>query len=143
MKIAIGSDHGGFNYKTLIKQSLIERGYEVVDVGTDDILSCDYPVYAKKVATMVADSQVEKGILVCGTGIGMSIVANKFRGVRAALCSDEFSAQATREHNNSNVLCLGERVLDKEKMLKIVDIWLNTSFSNDERHIRRINMIEE
>lgn len=143
MKIALGSDHGGFSYKEKIKNVLFSQGVEVVDVGTDSTNSCDYPVFAKKVAGMVASGQVERGILVCGTGIGMSIVANKFLGVRAALCSDLFSAKATREHNDSNVLCLGERVISEDLMLKIVGVWLNTPFSGDERHIRRISMIEE
>lgn len=143
MKIALGSDHGGFNYKEKIKNVLFSQGVEVVDVGTNSTDSCDYPVFAKKVAGMVASGQVERGILVCGTGIGMSIVANKFSGVRAALCSDLFSAKATREHNDSNILCLGERVISEDLMLKIVGVWLNTPFSGDERHIRRISMIEE
>ena len=143
MKIALGSDHGGFNYKEKIKNILFSQGVEVVDVGTNSTESCDYPVFAKKVAGMVASGQVERGILVCGTGIGMSIVANKFSGVRAALCSDLFSAKATREHNDSNILCLGERVISEDLMLKIVGVWLNTPFSDDERHIRRISMIEE
>ena len=143
MKIALGSDHGGFNYKEKIKNILFSQGVEVVDVGTNSTESCDYPVFAKKVAGMVASGQVERGILVCGTGIGMSIVANKFSGVRAALCSDLFSAKATREHNDSNILCLGERVISEDLMLKIVGVWLNTPFSGDERHIRRISMIEE
>ena len=143
MKIALGSDHGGFNYKEKIKNILFSQGVDVVDVGTNSTESCDYPVFAKKVAGMVASGQVERGILVCGTGIGMSIVANKFSGVRAALCSDLFSAKATREHNDSNILCLGERVISEDLMLKIVGVWLNTPFSGDERHIRRISMIEE
>ena len=143
MKIALGSDHGGFNYKEKIKNILFSQGVDVVDVGTNSTESCDYPVFAKKVAGMVASGQVERGILVCGTGIGMSIVANKFSGVRAALCSDLFSAKATREHNDSNILCLGERVISEDLMLKIVGVWLNTPFSDDERHIRRISMIEE
>lgn len=143
MKIALGSDHGGFSYKEKIKNILFSQGVDVVDVGTNSTESCDYPVFAKKVAGMVASGQVERGILVCGTGIGMSIVANKFSGVRAALCSDLFSAKATREHNDSNVLCLGERVISEDLMLKIVGVWLNTPFSGDERHIRRISMIEE
>ena len=143
MKIAIGSDHGGFNYKEKVKMVLAAQGVEIVDVGTNSLDSCDYPVFAKKVAGMVASGEVERGILICGTGIGMSIVANKFKGVRAALCSDLFSAKATREHNDSNILCMGERVLDEELMLKIVGVWLNTPFSNDERHKRRISMIEE
>lgn len=143
MKIALGSDHGGFSYKEKIKNILFSQGVDVVDVGTNSTNSCDYPVFAKKVAGMVASGQVERGILVCGTGIGMSIVANKFSGVRAALCSDLFSAKATREHNDSNILCLGERVISEDLMLKIVGVWLNTPFSGDERHIRRISMIEE
>lgn len=143
MKIAIGSDHGGFNYKEKVKMVLAAQGVEIVDVGTNSLDSCDYPAFAKKVAGMVASGEVERGILICGTGIGMSIVANKFKGVRAALCSDLFSAKATREHNDSNILCMGERVLDEELMLKIVGVWLNTPFSNDERHKRRISMIEE
>ena len=143
MKIALGSDHGGFNYKEKIKNILFSQGVEVIDVGTNSTDSCDYPVFAKKVAGMVASGQVERGILVCGTGIGMSIVANKFSGVRAALCSDLFSAKATREHNDSNILCLGERVISEDLMLKIVGVWLNTPFSDDERHVRRISMIEE
>jgi len=143
MKIALGSDHGGYIYKEKIKTVLLEQGFDVIDVGTATEVSCDYPVFAKKVAGMVSQGQVEKGILVCGTGIGMSIVANKFSGVRAALCSDTFSAKATREHNDSNVLCLGQRVLDEELMLNIVNVWISTPFSFDERHKRRISMIEE
>ena len=143
MKIAIGSDHGGFNYKEKVKMVLAAQGVEIVDVGTNSLDSCDYPIFAKKVAGMVASGEVERGILICGTGIGMSIVANKFKGVRAALCSNLFSAKATREHNDSNILCMGERVLDEEFMLKIVGVWLNTPFANDERHKRRISMIEE
>ena len=143
MKIAIGSDHGGFNYKNKIKEYLQARDVEFVDVGTHSVESCDYPLIARKVANMVSHNEADKGILVCGTGIGMSIVANKVAGVRAALCSDTFSAKATREHNDSNILCLGERVLDEGLMLEIVKIWLETPFSGDERHVRRINMIEK
>ncbi len=143
MKIAIGSDHGGFNYKNKIKEYLQARDVEFVDVGTHSVESCDYPLIAHQVARMVSENEADKGILVCGTGIGMSIVANKVAGVRAALCSDTFSAKATREHNDSNILCLGERVLDEGLMLEIVKIWLETPFSGDERHVRRINMIEK
>lgn len=142
MKIAVGSDHGGFNYKNKIKEYLTSRGVEVVDTGTYTSESCDYPEIAHKVAKMVAGGEVERGILVCGTGIGMSIVANKTFGVRAALCSDTFSARATREHNNANILCLGERVLGEGLMLDIVQIWLDTPFSEGERHKKRISMIE-
>ena len=140
--IAIGSDHGGYNYKEEIKQHLIAGGYEIIDVGTTSTESCDYPIYAKKVAELVAKKEAEKGILICGTGIGMSITANKFKGIRAALCSDTFSASATRKHNDSNILCLGERVLDKELALEIVDIWLDTEFEGG-RHQKRIDMIEQ
>ena len=140
--IAIGSDHGGYSYKEEIKQHLIAGGYEIIDVGTTSTESCDYPIYAKKVATLVSTNQAEKGILICGTGIGMSITANKFKGIRAALCGDTFSAEATRKHNDSNILCLGERVLDKELALEIVDTWLNTEFEGG-RHQKRIDMIEQ
>ena len=140
--IAIGSDHGGYNYKEEIKQHLIAGGYEIIDVGTTSTESCDYPIYAKKVAELVTKKEAEKGILICGTGIGMSITANKFKGIRAALCGDTFSAEATRKHNDSNILCLGERVLDKELALEIVDIWLNTEFEGG-RHQKRIDMIEQ
>lgn len=142
MKIALGSDHGGFNYKNKIKEYLSSIGVEVVDAGTFSADSCDYPEIAQKVGNLVVSGEVEKGILVCGTGIGMSIAANKIKGIRAALCSDTFSARLTRQHNNSNVLCLGERVTGEGLMLDIVKIWLETPFSNEERHLRRINSIE-
>lgn len=142
MKIAIGADHGGFKYKEEIKLMLQKADYEVKDFGTDSEASCDYPIYAKAVAKAVASGEYERGILICGTGIGMSITANKFKGCRAALCSDTFSAKATREHNNSNILCMGERVIDINTAKEITKIWLSTPFSNEERHIRRINMIE-
>ena len=142
MKIAIGADHGGYEYKEKLKLMLKESGYEVVDFGTNSDESCDYPIFAKAVAKAVAGGDYERGILICGTGIGMSITANKFKGVRAALCSDTFSAKATREHNDSNILCMGARVIDFDMAKKITDIWLSTPFSNEERHIRRISMIE-
>lgn len=143
MKIAVGSDHGGFNYKNKIKEYLAARGIEAIDAGTHTADSCDYPEIAHKVAKMVAGGEVERGILICGTGIGMSIAANKTAGIRAALCSDTFSAKATREHNDSNILCLGERVLGEGLMFDIVQIWLDTPFSEGERHKKRISMIEK
>lgn len=143
MKIAIGSDHGGFEYKTKIAEYIKTLGYHVEDLGTNSTKSCDYPIIAKKVAQSVSENKFDRGILICGTGIGMSIVANKVKGVRAALCSDTFSARLTREHNNSNVLCLGQRVIGLGLALDIVDIWLKTEFSNDERHTRRISLIED
>ena len=141
--IGIGSDHGGFALKEAIKKHLEERGLEYKDFGTYSDASCDYPVYGRAVAKAVAAGECELGILICGTGIGISITANKVPGVRAALCSDCFSAEATRLHNNANILALGARVLGEGLALKIVDTFLDTPFSNDERHIRRISMIEE
>lgn len=138
--IAIGCDHGGYELKLEIIQHLTERGFDIKDLGCNDTNSCDYPVYAKAVADCVAGGEAELGILVCGTGIGMSMAANKVDGIRAALCADCFSAQATREHNNANVLCLGARTLGPGLALMIVDKFVDTPFSNDERHIRRINM---
>ena len=141
--IGIGSDHGGFALKEAIKKHLEERGLEYKDYGTYSDASCDYPVYGRAVAKAVAAGECQLGILICGTGIGISITANKVPGVRAALCSDCFSAEATRLHNNANILALGARVLGEGLALKIVDTFLDTPFSNDERHIRRIYMIEE
>lgn len=142
IKIAIGSDHGGFDYKASIIKALQVKGYDVVDMGTYSPESCDYPIIAKKVARAVAKGDFEKGILVCGTGIGMSIAANKVKGIRAAVCGDTFSARATRAHNNANILCLGQRVVGEGLALDIVDIWLTTKFEGG-RHERRVNMIEE
>ena len=141
--IGIGSDHGGFALKEAIKKHLEERGLEYKDYGTYFDASCDYPVYGRAVAKAVAAGECQLGILIFGTGIGISITANKVPGVRAALCSDCFSAEATRLHNNANILALGARVLGEGLALKIVDTFLDTPFSNDERHIRRISMIEE
>ena len=141
--IGIGSDHGGFALKEVIKKHLEERGLEYRDYGTYSSASCDYPVDGRAVAKAVAAGECELGILICGTGIGISITANKVPGIRAALCSDCFSAEATRQHNNANILALGARVLGEGLALKIVDTFLDTPFSNDERHVRRISMIEE
>lgn len=138
--IAIGSDHGGYELKQEIIKHLTERGFEIKDMGCDNTASCDYPIYAKLVADEVATKTADLGILICGTGIGMSMAANKVEGVRAALCENCFSAQATREHNNANVLCLGARTTGPGLALMIVDKFVDTPFSNDERHIRRINM---
>ena len=142
MKVVIGADHGGYEYKNEIIKFLKDKGYSIEDFGTYSAESCDYPVFAKKVAAGVASGDYERGILICGTGIGMSIAANKIKGIRAALCSDLFSAHATREHNDSNVLCLGARVIDIDLAKKITEEWLQTPFTNEERHIRRIGMIE-
>ena len=140
MKIIIGSDHGGYALKQEIIEHLKSRGFEVTDVGTHSEESCDYPTYAKPVAEAIQKGEAELGILVCGTGIGMSMAANKEKGIRAALCHDTFSAKATREHNDANILCMGARVVGPGLALMIVDTFLDTPFSNDERHIRRISM---
>ncbi|MDD6797866.1 MAG: ribose 5-phosphate isomerase B [Clostridia bacterium] len=141
--IAIGSDHGGFELKEEVIKHLESRGIECTDVGCHDTKSCDYPEFAKAVCKEVTEGRCELGILICGTGIGMSITANKVKGIRAALCGDCFSAQATKEHNNANVLCMGARVTGPGLALKIVDTFIDTPFSNDERHIRRISQIED
>ena len=142
MKIAIGADHGGYSHKEAIKNHLIKRGFEVKDFGTFSEESTDYNDYAKLVAESVRDNLYDRGILICGTGIGMSVMANKVSGIRAALVHDLFTAEATRLHNDSNVLAMGGRVIELEKALKIVDIWVDTKFSNEERHIRRVNKID-
>lgn len=140
--IAIGCDHGGFALKQEVMKHLTARGLEFKDFGTYSEDSCDYPVYGKAVANAVANGECEKGILICGTGIGISITANKVPGIRAALCGDCFSAEATRLHNDANILAMGARVVGAGLALKIVDTFLDTPFSGDERHIRRISMIE-
>lgn len=140
--IALGSDHGGYGLKQEVIKHLEERGIEYKDYGCYSKESCDYPIYGKKVAEAVAGGECEFGIIICGTGIGISISANKVPGIRAALCHDCFSAQATREHNNANILAMGARVIGPGLALKIVDTFLDTPFSNEERHVRRISMIE-
>ena len=139
-KIIIASDHGGYNLKTQIFDRLSKEGYDIEDYGCYTNESSDYPIYAKKVAEAVSNDNNIKGILVCGTGIGMSIAANKIKGIRASLCSDTFSARMTRMHNNSNILCLGERVIGAGLAFDIVDTWLSTEFEGG-RHQKRIDMI--
>lgn len=140
--IAIGSDHGGYALKKAVMEHLRARGLEYKDFGTYSTDSCDYPDFGRSVAKAVAAGEHERGIIICGTGIGISITANKIRGIRAALCSDCFSAEAARAHNDANILALGARVLGEGLALKITDTFLDTPFSNDERHIRRISKIE-
>jgi ribose 5-phosphate isomerase B len=139
--IAIGSDHAGFAAKEHLKELLAEQGLASRDFGCFNEDSVHYPHYGLAVAQTVADGECERGILVCGTGIGMSIVANKVKGVRAALCHDVFTAQACREHNDANILVLGARILDEKQMAEIVEIWLNTPFAGG-RHAERLAMIE-
>ena len=142
MKIAMGADHGGYSLKEVIKKHLVENGHEVLDLGTHDTESCNYPVYAEKVAYAVKDKDADLGVLICGTGIGMSIAANKVKGIRAAAVSDCFTAQATREHNDSNIICLGERIVGPGLAMRIVDTWLEASFQGG-RHQTRVDMICE
>lgn len=140
--IAIGSDHGGYDLKEAVKEHLKEQGIECKDMGCPDRTSCDYPVFGKAVAKAVADGECEKGIVICTTGIGMSIVANKVKGIRCALCADSLTAKMTREHNDANVLAMGAGIVGKNLAFSIVDTFLNTEFSNLEKHIRRVNSIE-
>lgn len=142
MRIALGADHGGVDLKNEIKKYLEVKGYEVKDFGTNSHDSCDYPDMALPVAEAVVAKDFDFGILVCGTGIGISIAANKVPGVRAALCSDTFSAHATREHNNANILALGQRVVGAGLALDIVQTFLDAKFEGD-RHIKRIEKISK
>ena len=140
MKVAIGSDHGGYDLKKLIVSKLQHDGYEISDFGTFSEESVDYPDFSNKVCECVRTGECERGILICGTGIGMSIAANRFREIRAALCHDAFTARMSREHNNANVLCLGARVTGSEVALDIVNVWMQTEFAGG-RHQRRLDLL--
>ncbi|MBI4595440.1 MAG: ribose 5-phosphate isomerase B [Candidatus Tectomicrobia bacterium] len=140
--VALGADHAGFELKETIKELLISLNYHVIDIGTWSSESVDYPDYAFQVGDLVSRGKAEKGILICGTGIGMSIAVNRFPGVRGALCDQTFTAVLSRQHNDSNVLTLGARVTAKELALEIVKIWLETPFSGG-RHSRRVNKIDQ
>ncbi|MBO5858319.1 MAG: ribose 5-phosphate isomerase B [Clostridia bacterium] len=141
--IALGSDHAGLELKNAIKLHLDERKIDYKDYGTYTTDSADYAVYAEKTARAVVNGECRLGLLFCGTGVGISMAANKVRGIRACCCSDKFSAEMTRLHNDANILCLGGRVIDVEKAIELVDVFLDTEFSNDERHIRRIAQITD
>lgn len=141
-KIIIGSDHAGFSLKEKIKSYLNELGYSVTDIGTHSTEAIDYPIIAKQLANKISNKEYEKGILICGTGIGMSIAANKIKGIRAVVCSDTTSAKFSREHNNSNILCFGERIVGEYLAKDICKIWLDTPFAQD-RHLKRVNLIED
>lgn len=143
MKIAIGADHGGFRLKNELIAFIRSLGHEVDDRGAYGSESCDYPDFAAEVCNQVISGEADRGILICGTGIGMSIAANKIPGIRCALVHDTFSAKATREHNDSNVLAMGERVIGPGLAEEIVGIWLATDFSQGERHCRRIEKVRE
>lgn len=141
MKVAIGSDHRGFESKEQIKALVVQLGHECIDVGTDNNTPSDYPDAAYMAAVAVAEGEADRAILACGTGIGMSITANKIKGVRAALCHDELSAQISRHHNDANVLCVSGDLIGEVLLRKIVEVWLNTEF-NGGRHHRRIAKIK-
>lgn len=141
-RIIIGSDHAGFKLKEALKAYLAQKGFDVTDVGTHDESSVHYPQYGKAVAQKVHDGEFERGVLICGTGIGMSITANRFNGVRATLCHDVDTAKLSREHNNSNILVLGARVLPKELAEEMLQAWLDTPFAGG-RHQERLDMIEQ
>ena len=141
--LAVACDHGGFEMKQEILKYLNEKEIPYIDYGCDSTQSVDYPVYARKVVHAILDGKCDKGVLICGTGIGISITANRYRGIRAALCSDCFSAEATRQHNDANILAMGGRVVGPGLAVKILDTFLNTPFSEGERHKNRIRMIDE
>lgn len=141
MKVALACDHGAFEYKEIVKEMLSKEGHDVEDFGCYSCESVDYPDMATPAAESVAQGKNERGIVICGTGIGVSITANKVRGIRCALCSEPVSAKLTREHNDSNVLAIGQRVVGVEVMKEIVRVWMQTEFSNDPRHQRRIDKV--
>ncbi len=141
MKIGLGADHGGFELKNTIKKYLENKGYEIIDFGTNSIDSVDYPNYAKLVGKAVVEKEVTYGILVCGTGVGISIAANKVKGIRCALCTNTTMARLTREHNDANVIALGGRIVGDILALDMVDVFLNTKFDGG-RHSKRIGMLE-
>ena len=143
MKIAIGNDHAGPQLKQEIVDYFQQKGIDYVDLGVAQGEKCDYPDKAAQVCEKVTSGECDMAVLICGTGIGMSMCANKIKGIRAALCSDCFSAEATRLHNDANILAMGGRVVGPGLAIKIVDTFLDTPFSNEERHIRRINKIED
>ena len=142
MRIAIGNDHAAVELKNIIVEHLEQRGCEVVNYGTDSTESFDYPIAGYKVARAVADGQADRGILICGTGVGISLAANKVDGIRACVCSEPYSAELSKRHNNSNVICFGARVVGPEVAKQIVDAWLNAEFEGG-RHERRVNQIME
>lgn len=143
MKVAIGCDHGGYDLKERIVKFLTDKGYEVDDKGCYDKSSCDYPVYGKAVAHAVADGSADKGIVICTTGIGISICANKVKGIRCALCTNELMARMTRLHNDSNVIALGANVVGPGLAEEMVEIFLTTPYSGEDKHTRRINLLED
>lgn len=143
MKIVIGCDHAGYAMKDAVIEHIKSKGHSVVDVGTYSDASCHYPVYASAACKKILDGECDLGILICGTGIGMSIAANKHKGIRAACCSDVFSARLTREHNDANVLCFGQRVVGIGLALDLVDAFLNAEYANNGNHVTRVALISD
>ena len=141
MKIAIGNDHAAVELKNIIKEHLEAQGHEVINVGTDTNASCDYPVYGEKVGRLVASGEAEAGVLICGTGVGISIAANKVKGVRACVCSEPYTAKLSKMHYNSNIIAFGARVVGSEMAKMIVDTWLETEYEGG-RHQRRVDMLD-
>lgn len=142
-KISIASDHAGFEYKKMLAEYLKTKGYSVLDLGPDSTEKVDYPIFADKVCSSVQNKESDYGILICGTGIGMSIAANKHKGIRAGLCGDSKSATLTREHNNANVLCMGARIIPFETALEITDNFLKSEFLTGGDHENRVKMLDE
>ena len=142
LKLAVASDHGGFALKEKVKEHLVQRGFEVDDLGTHSEESVDYPVYGKACGEAVASGKADLGVVVCGTGIGISIAANKVKGIRCGLCTSVEMAHLTKQHNNANILALGGRTTEPELALKIVDEWLDTEFEGG-RHQRRVDMLDQ
>ncbi len=143
MKIAIGCDHGGFDLKQMIREHLAENGYDILDVGCQDKQSCDYPVFGKAVAKAVVSGECERGIVICTTGLGISMAANRVKGCRAAVCTTELEAKMTRLHNDANVLALGANIVGPGLAIAITDTFMDTEFSEGERHVRRVRLIDE
>ncbi|MBQ7795478.1 MAG: ribose 5-phosphate isomerase B [Lachnospiraceae bacterium] len=141
MKIAIGNDHAAVELKNIIKEHLEAKGHEVINVGTDTNDSCDYPAYGEKVGRLVASGEAEAGVLICGTGVGISIAANKVKGVRACVCSEPYTAKLSKMHNNSNIIAFGARVVGSEMAKMITDTWLETEYEGG-RHQRRVDMLD-
>jgi ribose 5-phosphate isomerase B len=141
MQIALACDHGGFPLKDVIKECILSNGHTVLDLGTNNTESVDYPDYAEKLGKAMVNGEAERGVLICGSGVGACIAANKIKGVYAAICHDTYSAHQGVEHDNMNVLCLGARVIGAELAVELVDAFLKAKFSNEERHLRRVNKI--
>jgi ribose 5-phosphate isomerase B len=141
MKIALACDHGGYPLKLSIKKCVIAMGHTVIDLGTDSTASVDYPDYAEKLGRAIVNGEAERGVLICGSGVGASIAANKIKGIYAAVCHDTYSAHQGVEHDKMNVLCLGARIIGPELAKELVEAFLNSQFSNEERHIRRVNKV--